>query len=280
MNSLAAHTSAPSGGGRPWPQSLIWPLESPEALLPGREGFHDCTVPARPPEGSLPWLNSGQAVMRPKGGILLTQPLDAPTASFFRSHSRLQTPKAPHLHPWAPQTLGHSFSLPKKLLGVPPFSPRSPTLPFLGAPRGQAPLSADLGGRLRRENAPSRPSAGGQLADPVGREPRPGFRRAPASRPRWEVGAGAGPRPPGYKRSHGPAVPPAPRRRRRARGGAVASSTFVLRARPGEPGACVEAERCQAGPGRLRGNGAPTALSISQCPNGPPLPSFCHGPGH
>lgn len=214
----------PKWWGRPWPQSPIWPLESPEALLPGREGFHGYTVPARPPEGPLPWLNSGQAVMRPKGGILLTQPLDAPTASSFRSHSRLQTPKAPHLHPWAPETLGHSLSLPKKLLGVPPCSPRSPTLPFPGAPRGQAPLPQVLGGpfgvktphhALLLGDSSQTPQAENPGLDSV--EPR---RPGPDGKSEQAPG-------PGRRGTNGPAVPPAPRRRRRAREGAVASSTLL-----------------------------------------------------
>lgn len=222
MHSLAAHTSAPSGGdalGHKAPSGHSSHQKHFSQAL-----FHGYTVPARPPEGPLPWLNSGQAVMRPKGGILLTQPLDAPTASSFRSHSRLQTPKAPHLHPWAPETLGHSLSLPKKLLGVPPCSPRSPTLPFPGAPRGQAPLPQVLGGpfgvktphhALLLGDSSQTPQAENPGLDSV--EPR---RPGPDGKSEQAPG-------PGRRGTNGPAVPPAPRRRRRAREGAVASSTLL-----------------------------------------------------
>lgn len=56
----------------------------------------------------------------------------------------------------------------------------------------------------------------------------------------------------------------------------MVAATFALRAGLGDPGACVEARRCQADQGLLRNDDVPTPRSISPISNGPPLPSFCH----
>lgn len=152
------------------------------------------------------------------------------------------------------QTCGRAQT-PEKL--GPRLSPKSPLFHSPGPQEARPRVLPGLGrGGPKRESGPSSPSVGERLEDAGGRRPGSGLRRAPATRPRWEGRSRA------RAMTNGPAAPPrraAPslRRRRRARGGAVFAATFALRAGPGEPGACAEARRCQAGLGAPLGEQGP-----------------------
>lgn len=115
------------------------------------------------------------------------------------------------------------------------------------------------------------------------------------SRPGWAGPSLCGTRTRANRPAARRALPPRPtartmRRRRQARGGAVVATTYALGAGLGEPGACVEAGRCQAGPGCIRGNTVPTprstfrlkrasaSLLLSPFPDAQhPPPRLCYG---